>query len=75
MAESQIAARNPPWMMPAGLQNRSSAPACQTVVPGPDLSTQTIPRVRSQFGGTWMRGPGLEIDIAETVTARTTEVP
>jgi N-acetylglucosamine-6-phosphate deacetylase len=52
IAESQIAARNPPWMIPAGLQKRSSDEALQVVEPGTDLSTQTIPRLRSQLGGT-----------------------
>lgn len=56
MAESQMAARNPPWMIPEGLQNRSSETVCQVVSPGTDLSTQTIPSVRSQLGGTWIVG-------------------
>ena len=34
MAESQHAARNPPWSTPTGLVKRSSAGICQTVVPG-----------------------------------------
>ena len=56
MAESQHAARNPPWIVPAGLVKRSSAGICHTVVPGSDLSMHTIPRVRSQLGGTCTRG-------------------
>lgn len=58
MAESQIAERNPPWMMPAGLQKRSSAAAVQIVTPGTDFSVHTMPKVRSQLGGTWIRGDG-----------------
>src|SRR5439155_3568400 len=53
--ESAKAARNPPWTMPVGLANRSSATIRHTVRPGSRLSRQTIPRVRSQFGGTWTR--------------------
>ncbi len=52
MAESQNAAMNPPWRTPAGFVNLSSAAISQTVRPGSDFSTQTIPRVRSQLGGT-----------------------
>jgi len=52
IAESQHAAAKPPWITPAGLANRSWASTRQTVRPGTDLSTQTMPRVRSQFGGT-----------------------
>src|SRR5450759_3933056 len=55
IAESAMALRNPPWMMPAGLANRSSADIRQTVRPGSDLSIQVIPRVNSQLGGTWIR--------------------
>ena len=69
MAESQQAARNPPWSTPTGLVKRSSAGMCHTVVPGSDLSTHTIPRVRSQFGGTWTRGS------ATSRRYRTTSVP
>jgi N-acetylglucosamine-6-phosphate deacetylase len=58
MAESQQAARNPPWMMPTGLVKRSSAGIVQVVRPGSDLSIQTMPRVRSQLGGTWTPGVG-----------------
>src|SRR5213076_2043519 len=53
--ESANAARNPPWTMPVGLANRSSATIRHTVRPGSRLSRQTIPRVRSQFVGTWTR--------------------
>lgn len=56
MAESQQAARNPPWMSPTGLVKRSSAGMRQVVRPGSDLSMQTMPRVRSQLGGTWTPG-------------------
>jgi N-acetylglucosamine-6-phosphate deacetylase len=56
MAESQQAARNPPWSTPTGLVKRSSAGICHTVVPGSDLSTHTMPSVRSQLGGTCTRG-------------------
>ncbi len=55
MAESAIAPRNPPWTIPAGLANRSSARIRHTVRPGSDLSTHVIPSVSSQFGGTWIR--------------------
>src|SRR5207248_4617616 len=55
MEESAKAARNPPWTMPVGLADRSSATIRHTVRPGSRLSRQTIPRVRSQFGGTWTR--------------------
>ena len=55
MAESAMAPRNPPWTMPAGLANRSSARIRHTVRPGRDFSTQVIPRVSSQLGGTWIR--------------------
>jgi hypothetical protein len=55
MAESAMAPRNPPWTMPAGLANRSSARIRHTVRPGSDFSTQVIPRVSSQLGGTWIR--------------------
>ncbi len=55
MAESAIAPTNPPWTMPAGLANRSSASIRQTVRPGFALSTQVMPRVSSQLGGTWIR--------------------
>ena len=55
MAESAMAPMNPPWMIPAGLANRSSARMRQTVRPGSDLSTQVMPRVSSQAGGTWIR--------------------
>ena len=51
IAESAIAARNPPWIRPAGLAIRSSAVMAHTVTPGADLSTQLRPRVRSQLGG------------------------
>jgi len=51
MAESTMAERKPPCIMPAGFKNRSSTFICQTVVPGTDLSEQTKPRVKSQFGG------------------------
>jgi len=53
MAESSMAARNPPCTMPAGFKKRSSALACHTVRPGTDLSTHVSPSVRSQFGGIW----------------------
>src|SRR5713101_4527886 len=56
MAESASAARKPPWMTPAGLANRSSASMRHTVRPGSALSTQTMPSVKSQLGGTWMVG-------------------
>jgi len=56
MAESQQAARKPPWRIPTGFAKRSSAGICHTVVPGTDLSTQVMPRVRSQLGGTCTRG-------------------
>ncbi len=55
MAESAMAPTNPPWTMPAGLANRSSARISQTVRPGSDLSMHRMPRVSSQFGGTWIR--------------------
>src|SRR5450631_333878 len=61
MAESQHAARNPPWSTPTGFVNRSSAGICQTVVPGSDLSTHTIPKVRSQLGGTCTWGSATAI--------------
>ena len=51
-----MAPRNPPWTMPAGLAKRSSARIRHTVRPGTDLSTQVMPRVSSQLGGTWIRG-------------------
>ncbi len=69
MAESQHAARNPPWSTPTGLVKRSSAGICHTVVPGSDLSTHTMPRVRSQLGGTCTRGS------ATARRYRTTSVP
>ena len=56
MAESAMAPMNPPWRMPAGLAKRSSARIRHTVRPGRALSTQVIPRVSSQLGGTWIRG-------------------
>ncbi len=56
MAESANAAKKPPWTMPAGLANRSSATIFQTVRPGRDLSMQTMPRVSSLLDGTWIRG-------------------
>jgi hypothetical protein len=37
------------------LAKRSSACMRHTVLPGGDLSRHTIPRVRSQLGGTWTR--------------------
>jgi len=52
IAESHMAERKPPWMKPAGFVKRSSARIRHVVLPGSDLSTQTMPRVRSQFGGT-----------------------
>jgi transketolase len=52
IAESQQAATNPPWITPAGLAKRSCACTRHAVRPGSDLSVQTMPRVRSQFGGT-----------------------
>ena len=52
IAESQQAATKPPWITPAGLAKRSCACTRHTVRPGSDLSAQTMPRVRSQFGGT-----------------------
>ena len=55
MAESANAPRKPPCMIPAGLAKRSSAFMRQVVRPGTDLSTQVIPSVRSQLGGTCMR--------------------
>ena len=42
-------------MVPAGLAKRSSAVMRQVQRPGTDLSTQTMPRVRSLLGGTCMR--------------------
>ena len=42
-------------MIPAGLAKRSSAVMRQVQRPGVDLSTQTMPSVRSLFGGTCMR--------------------
>jgi len=56
MAESQQAARKPPWMRPTGLVKRSSAGIRHVVRPGSDFSMQIIPRVRSQLGGTCTRG-------------------
>jgi hypothetical protein len=56
MAESQQAARNPPWITPTGLAKRSSAGIRHVVRPGSVLSMQIMPRVRSQLGGTWTRG-------------------
>src|SRR5213076_890478 len=53
--ESANAARNPPWTIPVGLANRSSATIRHTVRPGSLLSRQIIPRVRSQLGGTCTR--------------------
>jgi len=53
--ESAKAARNPPCMVPAGLAKRSWAVMRQVQRPGSDLSTQTMPRVRSLLGGTCMR--------------------
>src|SRR5438270_1275346 len=53
--ESANAARNPPWMRPVGLANRSSASIRHTVRPGSLLSRQTMPSVRSELGGTWTR--------------------
>jgi hypothetical protein len=52
IAESQNAARNPPCIIPAGFSNRSWAVIRHVVIPGDVLSMQTIPRVRSLFGGT-----------------------
>jgi len=69
MAESQHAATNPPWSTPTGLVKRSSAGICHTVVPGTVLSMHTMPRVRSQFGGTCTRGS------ATSRRYRTTLVP
>ncbi len=69
MAESQHAARNPPWSTPTGLVKRSSAGICHTVMPGSDLSTHTMPSVRSQLGGTCTRGS------ATSRRYRTTPVP
>jgi transketolase len=51
IAESQHAARKPPWTTPTGLAKRWSAPIRHTVRPGVVLSRHTIPRVRSQLGG------------------------
>src|SRR5664280_1281207 len=51
IAESAMAARNPPCTMPAGLRKRSSTCMVQTETPGWLLSTHVRPRVRSQFGG------------------------
>jgi transketolase len=53
--ESQKAATKPPCMIPAGLANRSSARISHTQRPGTDLSTHTMPNVRSLFGGTCIR--------------------
>ena len=58
MAESANAARKPPCTMPVGLAKRSSATMRHTVRPGSLLSMHTIPRVRSQFGGTCTRDVG-----------------
>src|SRR3977135_2008343 len=55
MAESAKAARKPPWTMPVGLAKRSSATMPPTVRPGSRLSMHTMPRVRSQLGGTCTR--------------------
>ena len=55
MDESANAARNPPCTIPAGLAKRSSAVTRHVQRPGTDLSRQTIPRVRSQLGGTCTR--------------------
>ena len=52
IAESQNAPRKPPCSTPAGFTNRSSTCMRQRVRPGTDLSSHTMPSVRSQFGGT-----------------------
>ena len=58
-----MAPRNPPWTMPAGLAKRSSARIRHTVRPGTALSTQVMPRVSSQLGGTWIRGSATRVTI------------
>src|SRR5256885_6927260 len=55
MAESAKAAMKPPCTMPTGLEKRSSATIVHTVRPGWSFSIHTIPRVRSQAGGTCTR--------------------
>ena len=65
MAESHMAATNPPWRSPAGLVNRSSAGIRHTVRPGSLLSTHTIPRVRSQLGGTCILRAGTPRTVAD----------
>jgi hypothetical protein len=52
IAESASAARKPPWMMPTGFAKRSWAHIAQSVEDGSDLSRHTIPKLRSQAGGT-----------------------
>ena len=56
IAESQNAARNPPCIIPTGLQKRSSAVMVHTVTPGSSFLTHTMPSVRSQGGGTCTPG-------------------
>src|SRR2546429_4720654 len=72
MAESAKAARNPPCTIPTGLAKRSSASILQTDTPSVDLSTQTIPRVRSQLGGTCSRRSVAGTDVHGRSTGRST---
>ncbi len=68
MAESHRAATKPPWRTPTGLVKRSSAGICHTVRPGCDLSVHTIPKVRSQLGGTCTRGSATPVTVADGTT-------